>query len=66
VAPAAVRLFQAEGLEVHDVHPGFESKRNDGDIDIDLVVVECKSKLTREQKRRTEVRPTRRGLNGYK
>ena len=54
VAPAVVRLFQAEGIEVHEVHPGLESKRNGEGIEIDLlvvndgtlVVVECKSKLT--------------------
>jgi len=56
VAPAVVRLFQAEGIEVHDVFQGFESKRNGEGIEIDLlvvndgtlVVVECKSRLTRE------------------
>ena len=56
VAPAVVRLFQAEGLEVHDVYPGFETKRNGEAMEIDLlvvndgvlVVVECKSKLIRE------------------
>ena len=54
VAPAVVRLFQAEGIEVHEVHPGLESKRNGEGIEIDLlvvndgtlVVVECKSNLT--------------------
>jgi hypothetical protein len=54
VAPAVVRLFQAEGIEVHEVYPGVESKRNGEGIEIDLlvvndgtlVVVECKSKLT--------------------
>ncbi len=54
VAPAVVRLFQAEGIEVHEVYPGVESKRNGEGIEIyllvvndgTLVVVECKSKLT--------------------
>jgi len=54
VAPAVVRLFQAEGIEVHEVYPGVASKRNGEGIEIDLlvvndgtlVVVECKSKLT--------------------
>ena len=56
VAPAVARLFQAEGIEVHAVHPGFEAKRNGEALEIDLlvvndgvlVVVECKSKLTRD------------------
>ncbi|MBV5298972.1 MAG: hypothetical protein JZU64_12780 [Rhodoferax sp.] len=54
VAPAVVRLFQAQGIEVHEVHPGVEAKRNGEGIEIDLVAVndgilvavECKSKLT--------------------
>jgi hypothetical protein len=54
VAPAALRLFQAEGIEVHEVHSSVEAKRNDEAIEIDLlvvndgalVVIECKSKLT--------------------
>ena len=53
VAPAVVRLFQAEGIEVHEVYPGVASKRNGEGIEIDLLVVndgtlvvECKSKLT--------------------
>ena len=53
VAPAVVRLFQAQGIEVHEVHPGVEAKRNGEGIEIDLLVVndgilvavECKSKL---------------------
>lgn len=56
VAPAVVRLFQAQGVEVHEVHPGVEAKRNGEKIEIDLLVVndgslvavECKSKLTLE------------------
>ncbi len=56
VAPAVVRLFQAEGIEVHEVHSGYKSKRNGEGIEIDLlvvndgtlVVVECKSRLTCE------------------
>ena len=56
VAPAVVRLFQAQGVEVHEVHPGVEAKRNGEKIEIDLLVVndgslvavECKSRLTLE------------------
>lgn len=56
VAPAVVRLFQRQGIEVHEVHPGVEAKRNGEAIEIDLLVVndgvlvavECKSKLTHE------------------
>ena len=57
VAPAVVRLFQAQGIEVHEVHPGVEAKRSGEGVEIDLLVVndgtlvavECKSKLTKEQ-----------------
>jgi len=56
VAPAVVRLFQAEGIEAYSIHPGFETKRNGEAIEVDLLVVtdgtllvvECKSKLTLE------------------
>lgn len=56
VAPAVVRLFQSQGVAVHEVHPGVEANRNGEGIEIDLLVVndgvlvavECKSKLTRE------------------
>lgn len=54
VAPAVVRLFQAQGLDVHEVHPNIEIKRHGIALEIDLLVVnegtmvcvECKSKLT--------------------
>ena len=54
VSPAVVRLFQARGIEVHEVHEGVEAKRGGEAIEIDLLVVndgtlvavECKSKLT--------------------
>ena len=54
VAPAVVQLFQAQGVEVHEVHPEVSSKRNGEGVEIDLLVinddalvaVECKSKLT--------------------
>ena len=54
VKPAAVRLFQAQGLDVHEVHRGVEAHRDGDDIEIDLLVVnttdviaiECKSQLS--------------------
>ena len=54
VAPAVVQLFQAQGVEVHEVHQEVSSKRNGEGVEIDLLVindgalvaVECKSKLT--------------------
>jgi hypothetical protein len=56
VAPAVIRLFQAEGIEVHEVYPEAASHRDGEGIEIDLLVVndgtliavECKSKLTQE------------------
>jgi hypothetical protein len=56
VAPAVVRLFQLQGVAVHEVHPGVEANRDGEGIEIDLLVVndgslvavECKSKLTQE------------------
>jgi len=54
VSPAVVRLFQAQGIEVHEVHPGVQGSRNGEALKIDLLVVNdgtlvavaCKSKLT--------------------
>ncbi|MBV5322641.1 MAG: hypothetical protein JZU60_02250 [Ilumatobacteraceae bacterium] len=54
VAPAVVQLFQAQGVEVHEVHLEVSSHRNGEGVEIDLLVindgalvaVECKSKLT--------------------
>jgi hypothetical protein len=56
VAPAVVRLFQLQGVVVHEVHPSVEINRDGEGIEIDLLVVndgslvavECKSKLTQE------------------
>ncbi|WP_040851947.1 hypothetical protein [Thiorhodospira sibirica] len=56
VAPAVVRLFRAQGIEVHEVYPGVSAKRNGEALEIDLLVVndgalvavECKSKLSTE------------------
>ena len=56
VAPAVVRLFRAQGIDVHEVYPSVEAKRDGEALEIDLlvvndgtlVVVECKSKLTTE------------------
>ncbi|AGX88068.1 hypothetical protein [Candidatus Symbiobacter mobilis] len=55
VAPAVVRLFQEQGIEVHEVHQNYGTKRGGG-MEIDLLVVddgvlvavECKSKLATE------------------
>ena len=52
VSPALIRLFQAQGLEVHEVYHNVTSRRK-GALEIDLLVVnektlvavECKSKL---------------------
>ena len=54
VRPAAVRLFRAQGIDVHEVHRGVEASRDGDDIEIDLLVVnttdvvavECKSLLS--------------------
>lgn len=56
VAPAVVRLFQAQGIEVHEVHPGVQANRSGEALELDLLVVndgilvavECKSKLTKD------------------
>ena len=54
VMPTVVQLFQAQGLEVHEVHSDIKAKRDGQGIQIDLLVVnegiliavECKSKMT--------------------
>jgi hypothetical protein len=54
VRPAAVRLFQERGIEVHELYPNVSVKRDNGGLEIDLLVVndteailiEVKSKLT--------------------
>jgi hypothetical protein len=54
VAPAVVRLFREQGIDVHTVYSGMSSKRDGVALEIDLLVVndgalvavECKSKLT--------------------
>ena len=56
VAPAVVRLFREQGIEVHAVYPGIFVKRDGVALELDLMVVndgtligvECKSKLTIE------------------
>jgi len=56
VEPTVVKLFQAQGVAVHEVHSGVQVERNGKGIEIDLLVVndgavvavECKSKLTKE------------------
>jgi hypothetical protein len=54
VRPAAVRLFQERGIDVHEVHQNVSSRRDGEGIEIDLLVVndtdvvaiECKSTLS--------------------
>ncbi|MDP2904472.1 MAG: DUF3782 domain-containing protein, partial [Methylovulum sp.] len=54
VRPAAVRLFQERGIDVHEVYQNVSSQRNGEGIEIDLLVVndtdviavECKSTLS--------------------
>jgi hypothetical protein len=54
VRPAAVKLFQARGVDVHELYPGASAQRPEGSIEIDLlvvneteaVVIEVKSKLS--------------------
>lgn len=53
VHPAAVRLFQERGIDVHEVHRNVTSSRDGEGIEVDLLVVndtdiiaiECKSTL---------------------
>ena len=57
VMPTVVRLFQAQGLEVHEVHSDIKAKREGQGIQVDVLVVndgvliaiECKSKMTTAQ-----------------
>jgi len=54
VRPAAVRLFQERGIDVHEVHQNVSSMRDGEGIEVDLLVVnntdiiaiECKSSLS--------------------
>ncbi len=56
VKPAAVRLFQDRGIEVHEVYRGVTAHRDGDQLEIDLLVVndidmiaiECKSNLSVE------------------
>jgi hypothetical protein len=56
VAPAALRMFQERGIEVHQIFPNATAKRDNEGIEVDLlavngielVAVECKSKLGTE------------------
>ncbi|WP_228017134.1 hypothetical protein [Synechocystis sp. LEGE 06083] len=51
---ALVRLFQDRGIDVHESHPGVSVQREDGELEIELLVVnetqailiEVKSNLT--------------------
>ena len=54
VKPAAVRLFQDRGIEVHEIHRGVTAYKDGDQFEIDLlvineiemVVIECKSRLS--------------------
>lgn len=56
VAPAALRMFQERGIEVHQIFPNATAKRDNEGLEVDLlavngielVAVECKSKLGTE------------------
>ena len=56
VAPAVVRLFRDQGIDVHAVHHDIDAERNGEALQIDLLVVndgalvavECKSKLAQD------------------
>ena len=56
VAPGVLRMFQARGIEVHQIFPNAQATRNGEEIEIDilavngveLVAVECKSRVGRE------------------
>ena len=54
VQPAAVRLFREKGIDVHEVHRQVSVQRDEGALEIDLMVInqenlvgiECKSSLS--------------------
>ena len=54
IMPSVVALFRSRGIEVHEVHPNVTARRDQGSIEIDLLVVndgdviavECKSRLS--------------------
>jgi len=56
VEPAVIRMFQARGIDVKEVYPRARSRRENIAMEIDilavdeteLVLVECKSKLSQE------------------
>ena len=56
VEPAVLRLFQAKGIDVKEVHPRIRTKRQGIAMEIDilvvddteLVLVECKSRLSKD------------------
>jgi len=56
VEPAVLRLFQARGIDVKEVHPRVRTKRQGVAMEIDilavddteLVLVECKSRLSKD------------------
>lgn len=54
VAPAAIRMFQAKGIDVKEIHPRMKAKRENITMEIDIfavddteaVAIEVKSRLT--------------------
>ncbi|WP_292431368.1 hypothetical protein [Methylobacter sp.] len=54
VRPSTVRLFSQRGIEVHEIYQNVTAKRNDEELEIDLlvvnnqdaVIIECKSNLS--------------------
>jgi len=38
VRPAALRLFQERGIDVHEVHENIDVQRNNDGLEIDLLV----------------------------
>jgi hypothetical protein len=54
VRPAAIRLFQEKGIDVHELYPDISVQKPEGGLEIDLllvneteaILIEVKSKLT--------------------
>nr|VFJ59387.1 MAG: hypothetical protein BECKFW1821B_GA0114236_104721 [Candidatus Kentron sp. FW] len=50
VRPAVVKLFQAQGIDVREVHPNVSVRRNGGGIEVDLFVVDDRQAIAVECK----------------
>lgn len=55
VAPAVVRLFQARGIPVHEVHQRVAASRQDVDMEVDLLVVNDEDVVAIEVKSKVSV-----------